>query len=146
MIPLRVRGNARARLGDPTRLAGTVQNLTRGDQGVVPIPTEPTTLDRATMLMDDPGKALAHPATLKNTLLNLSRNDLIGPVTFVNTLIPTTKSTKDITGNIACPGIFKMKQKHVIASDRDSLTNLAKKTMKKTMILSSILSNATGPS
>lgn len=116
MIPLRARDNTHAR---PAR---TGKVLTRGNQGVVALPPGPTILDRDTMLMEDPGKAHIHPATLTNTLLSLSGNGPVRLATFVNALIPTTKLTKDITGSTIYPGIPNRMPRHVFASACDSRT------------------------
>ncbi len=142
MISLLVRGNARARLEAPAKQAEIDLDLMEGDQGAVPVPTEPTSLDKVTMPMAGPGKVRARPETLTNILLIPRGNDRVKLMTFTNDLTLTTKLTKDITSSIACPGVPVRKPKHACGSDRASLTLLAKKSMMCTCTHS----NATGQS
>ncbi len=129
MIPLSVPGNAHARLGAPAKQAEIDLDLTEGEQDVVPVPTEATSLDKVTMSMVAPGKVRARPATRTNIPLNLRGNDLVKPTTFMNDLTLTTKLTKDITSSTTCPGVPGRKPRHGCGSALASLTMLAMKSM-----------------
>jgi hypothetical protein len=100
MNALRARDNAHGKLVVPANLAEIGQAQTRDDQDGVLLPTEPMIPGKVTMPMADPGKVLAHTATLMNTLPNPTGNDLAKLETFINVLTPTTKFTKDIINSI----------------------------------------------
>jgi hypothetical protein len=117
MIPLRVRGNVRARLEAPEKQLGIDLDITKDDQGVV----------KVTMPMVAPDKVHARPAALTNIALNHRGNVLVKAPIFTNAPIPTLKLTKDTTSNTACPGVPVRKPRHARGSACASQAMMAMK-------------------
>jgi hypothetical protein len=140
MIPLRVQGNPRARLEALAKQAEIDLEQTEGDQDAVPVPIEPTSLDKVTMPMAGPGKVRARPATLMTIPLTPRVNDLVKPTTFTNALILTAKLTKGTTSSTTCPGVPGRRPRQGCGNARVSPTMLAMKSMMCTCTHS----NATG--
>ncbi len=129
MTPLRAAGNAHDKLVTLATQERTGRVPMRRAQDGIPARPGQTNLDNGTMLLDNPGKVRAHPASLTKLPLDRPGNDLVRRAILANGLAPLTKLMKDTSSDTAYPDIPARKPTHASGNVHISLATLVRKSM-----------------